>query len=90
MTLSLHNMRLTSQKPCNTITSVIAVKQTVTNEIYVIFNKIEKIINFIDSVDETFRVIKIMDFNRTGYRCHSTVLPYARSGKYIVLHLTYF
>ena len=39
--LTLHNVTLTSQKPCqhnNTISSVIAAKQTVINEVYVFFN----------------------------------------------------
>ena len=38
---------------------------------------LKKIINKIYSVDKTFRVIKIMDFNRTG--CHSTMFPYVSS-----------
>ena len=35
MTLTLHNMTLTSWKPCQHNTSVIAAKQTVINEAYV-------------------------------------------------------
>ena len=34
MTLTLHNVTLTSQKPCQRIKSVIAAKQTVINEVY--------------------------------------------------------
>ena len=32
-----------------------------------------KIINFIYSVDKTLRVIKILDFNRTGPICYNTL-----------------
>ena len=34
VTMTLHNMTLTSHKPYNTITSLIAAKQTVINEVY--------------------------------------------------------
>ena len=41
--LTLHNVMLTSQKPCqhNNKTSVIAAKQTVINEVYVCFFSIK-------------------------------------------------
>ena len=56
--LALYNVTLTSQNHASTITSVIAAKQTVINEIYVFFNKIsvkryfiEKYISFIYSAN---------------------------------------
>ena len=51
MTLTLHNIMLTSEKHANTITSMIAAKQRVINEVYVFFNKIEKYISLIYSAD---------------------------------------
>ena len=37
-------------------------------------------ISFNYYVEKMFGVIQIMDFNRTGPRCHSTIFPYANSG----------
>ena len=71
--------------------SVIAAKQTIIIEVY----GISIFINFNYSVDKTFRVMKIMDFNGTGPTCYITIFPYANSGQQnaafsiIVLHLTY-
>ena len=48
VTLTLHNVTLTSQNHDNTIPSVIVAKQTVINEVYVFF---EKYIHFIYSAD---------------------------------------
>ena len=68
---------MTSQKHANVIhyvKSLIAEKQTAINEVYSINEvfSIEYHSSFIYSVDKTFRVIKIMDFNRTVPRCYST------------------
>ena len=38
LTLMLHNLMLTSQKPCNTITVVIAANQVVINEVLFTIN----------------------------------------------------
>ena len=48
-----------------------------------------KNINFIFPIDKTFRVIEIMDFNRTEPTCYSTIFPYASNAVflYIVLAL---
>ena len=75
VTLTLHNLTLT-RNHANTISSVIAAKQTVINEVYVysIIYRYSDILlnnhNFIYSVDKSFWVIKIMDFDRTGPRCY--------------------
>ena len=72
--LTLNNVTLTKNH-ANKITSVIAAKQTVINEVYVfsIIYRYSDILlnnhNFIYSADKSFRVIKIMDFDRTGLRC---------------------
>ena len=69
-----------------TIISVIAAKQTVINDVYDFSIKYRystislKNHNFNYSVDKTFGVIKIMDFNRTGPRCYSPIFPYASFG----------
>ena len=62
VTLTLHNVSI-HKNHASTITSVIAAKQTVINEVFVVF--FNKIINFIYSVDKIFLVIKLMDFNKT-------------------------
>ena len=60
------------------ITSLIAAKQAV------IFSKIifEKH-NFIYSVDKMFLVIKIIDFERTGPICYSTIFTYVSSSFFV-------
>ena len=63
VTLTLHNVSI-HKNHASTITSVIAAKQTVINEVFVCFF-FNKIINFIYSVDKIFLVIKLMDFNKT-------------------------
>ena len=53
-----------------------------------------KNINFIYSVDKTFRVFRIMDFNINEPTCYSSSFPYASSGyqntafSYIVISTT--
>ena len=68
---------------------VIAAKQTVINEVYVLSIKyryshiviiIEKYINFIYSDDSTFQVIRKMDFIRAELTCYRTNFLYSSSG----------
>ena len=75
---------------------MIASQQLVLNEVYVFFNKnrysdiLINTINFINSVDKTFGVIKIMDFNMTGPRCYSAIFltPVLTNEMELLLHGT--
>ena len=82
----------------NAITSVIAAKQTVINEVYdfsmklAIFNwNIHKL--HLSLLIKLFWIIRIIDFNRTEPTCYRTIFPYTSSGTqngafwYIVLRV---
>ena len=70
VTMMLHNVTLTSQKPCKHNTKCDC---SITDGLL-------KNHNFICYVDKAFRLIKIMDFNRTGPTCYSTIFPNVSSG----------
>ena len=81
VTLTLHNLTLTSQKPCQHIYKCDCSKTNGYKWSLCFFNKISlqryfflKTIDFIYSVDKRFWVIKILDFNRTGLNSWTTEL----------------
>ena len=74
--LTLYNVTLRHRNHVNTITSVIAAKQTVINEAYVI----EKYITSYILLIKHFQIIRMIDFNRAEPTCYRTYFPYASSG----------
>ena len=68
------NMTLTSQKPCWHNNKCDCSKQMA---IAIFYWKIHKLIY---SADKTFRIKRMIDFNRAGPTCYRTNFPYASSG----------
>ena len=86
VTLTLHNVTMTSQKPRKRNNKM---KQTVINEV-MFFNEISlwryfieknNNIHFFFSANKTFGVIKVMDFYRNGSSCYSTIFLNVTSGQ---------
>ena len=72
----------------DTITSLIAAKQTVINEVYVF---LKLYINFIYSANQTFRIIRIIDFiiaEQTCYRTNFSIRQFLLTKWSFLVHST--